>query len=79
MENNSLKSDNQNLDKITRIYVGKLLRNPKLMSLKKKIIKTRKIFVKLHKNKALKDFDIATTFKKYLEENLSIKISDELN
>ena len=76
---NSLKRDNQNLDKITRIYVGKLLRNPKLMSLKKKIIKTRKMFVKLHKNKALKDLDIATTFKKYLEENLSIKISDEFN
>jgi len=76
---NPLKRDNQNLDKITRICVGKLLQNPKLMSLKKKIIKTRKIFVKLHKNQALKELDIATTFIKYLEKSLAIEISDELN
>lgn len=70
--------DNQNLDKLTRIYVGKLLRNPKLMAFKKKIIKTRKLYMKLYKNKALKEFEIATTFKDYLEKKLTIKISDEL-
>ncbi len=74
---NSLNWDNQYLDKITRIYVGKLLRSSKLIPLKKKIIRTRKIFVKLYKNKALKELDIATTFKKYLEKSLTIKISDE--
>ncbi len=73
----SLNWDNQNLDKITRIYVGKLLQNPKLLPLKKKIIKTRKIFVKLYKNKALKELEIVTAFKKYLESNLTIKISDK--
>jgi len=70
--------DNQNLDKITRIYVGKLLRNPKLMPFKNKIIKTRKRYMKLYKNKALKELEIVTTFKDYLEKNLTIKISDEL-
>ena len=70
--------DNQNLDKITRIYVGKLLRNPKLMPFKKKIIKTRKRYMKLYKNKALKELEIVTTFKDYLEKNLTIKISDKL-
>jgi tRNA uridine 5-carbamoylmethylation protein Kti12 len=74
---NSLNWDNQNLDKITRSYVGKLLRNSKLMPLKKKIIKTRKIFIKLYKNKALKEFEIVTTFKRYLEKSLSIKIPDD--
>jgi protein KTI12 len=78
IEENSVNWDNQNLDKITRIYVGKLLENPKLMKFKKKIIKTRKTFVKLNKNKALKEFEIATAFKKYLEKNLMIKISEEL-
>ncbi len=69
--------DNQNLDKITRIYVGKLLGNPKLTPLKKKIIKTRKLFVKVYKNKAQKELEIATSFKDYLEKSLNIKISDE--
>ncbi|MHA1931943.1 MAG: AAA family ATPase [Promethearchaeota archaeon] len=73
----SLNWDNENLDKLTRIYVGNLLRNPKLIPLKKKIIKTRKMFVKLYKNKALKEIEIATTFKDYLEKKLTIKISNE--
>ncbi|MBY8985149.1 MAG: AAA family ATPase [Candidatus Lokiarchaeota archaeon] len=69
--------DNQNLDKITRIYVGKLLRNPKLTPLKKKIIKSRKKFVNLYKNKALNEIEIVKAFKKYLEKNLKIRISEE--
>ena len=71
--------DNQNLDRITRIYVGKLLQNPKLMLLKKKIIKTRKLYMKLYKNKTLKEFEIVTSFKDYLEKSLTIKISEELS
>jgi tRNA uridine 5-carbamoylmethylation protein Kti12 len=73
----SLNWDNQNLDKITRIYVGKLLGNPKLTPLKKKIIKTRKLFVKHYKNKALKELEIATSFNDCLEKSLNIKISDD--
>ncbi|MHA2182161.1 MAG: AAA family ATPase [Promethearchaeota archaeon] len=69
--------DNEELDRLTRIYVGNLIRNPKLRSWKKKIIKTRKSFVKLYKNKALKEIEIATTFKDYLEKRLAIKISNE--
>ena len=69
--------DNQNLDKITRIYVGKLLRKPKLTPVKKKMIKTRKKCVNLYKNKALKEIEIAKAFKKYLEKNLTIRISEE--
>jgi O-phosphoseryl-tRNA(Sec) kinase len=72
----SLNLDNQNLDKITRMYVGKLLRNSNLLPLKNKIIKTRKMFVKLYKNKALKELEIITAFKKYLESSLTIKISE---
>jgi O-phosphoseryl-tRNA(Sec) kinase len=70
--------DNQNLDKITRIYVGKLLRNPNLLSLKNKIIKTRKLYMKLYKNKVLTEAEIVTTFKDYLEKILTIRISDDL-
>ncbi len=70
--------DNQNLDKITRIYVGKLLQNSEFISMKKNIIKTRKLFVKLYKNKSLKESEIANTFKEYLEKRLNIIISEKL-
>jgi tRNA uridine 5-carbamoylmethylation protein Kti12 len=75
----SSRWDNQNLDRITRIYVGKLLRNPKLIPFKKKIIKTRKLYMKLYKNKALTEFEIVTTFKDYLKKSLTIKNSEELS
>jgi tRNA uridine 5-carbamoylmethylation protein Kti12 len=73
-----LNLDNENLDKITRIYVGKLLQNSELVSMKKNIIKIRKLFVKLYKNKSLKESEIVNNFKEYLEKRLNIIISEEL-
>ncbi|MHA2325294.1 MAG: hypothetical protein ACXACB_07840, partial [Promethearchaeota archaeon] len=70
--------DNQNLDRITRIYVGKLLQNLDFLPMKKKLSKTRKSFVKLHKNQFLNEIEIVRAFKEYLEQNLSINISEEL-
>lgn len=70
--------DNENLDKITRVYVGKLLQNSEFISMKKNIIKTRKLFVKLYKNKSLKESEIANIFKEYLEKRLNIIISEKL-
>ncbi|MFX0081648.1 MAG: adenylyl-sulfate kinase [Candidatus Hodarchaeota archaeon] len=70
--------DNENLDKVTRIYVGKLLQNSELTSMKKNIIKIRKLFVKFYKNKSLKESEIVNTFKEYLEKELNIIISEEL-
>ena len=68
--------DNENLDKITRIYVGKLLHNTRYLFLKKKIIKLRKIYVKQNKNKALKEPEILESFKKFLEKSLNVEISN---
>lgn len=70
--------DNQNLDKITRVYVGKLLQHSEFSSMKKSIIKTRKLYIKLYKNKLLKEPDITKSFKEYLEKRLNILISDEI-
>jgi len=70
--------DNQNLDKITRVYVGKLLQNSEFSSMKKSIIKTRKLFVKFYKNKSLKESEIANSFKEYLEKRLNVLISEKL-
>jgi len=70
--------DNQYLDKMTRVYVGKLLQNSEFSSMKKSIIKTRKLFVKLNKNKFLKESEIAKSFKEFLEKRLSILISEKL-
>ncbi|MFW9829581.1 MAG: hypothetical protein ACFFEY_18550, partial [Candidatus Thorarchaeota archaeon] len=63
---------NESLDKITRIQVSKLLLNPKYLSLKKRIIKLRKSYVKAHKNKYQTDSEISRSFKKYLKNNLEI-------
>ncbi|MFX1574158.1 MAG: adenylyl-sulfate kinase [Promethearchaeota archaeon] len=68
--------DNENLDKITRIYVGTLLKNPNYTHLKTEIIKLRKLFIKLNKNKSLKDLEILRVFRTYLEKNLNIRISE---
>ncbi|MFW9969230.1 MAG: AAA family ATPase, partial [Candidatus Odinarchaeota archaeon] len=42
---------NENLDKITRDYVGTLILNPDLGNIKKKLFKLRKAFIKKNKNK----------------------------
>jgi len=70
--------DNENLDKITRIYVSTLLHNSSFLPLKKRIIRLRKIYVKENKNKALKESEISNSFKNYLETNLNIKITENL-
>ncbi|MFX1328755.1 MAG: AAA family ATPase [Promethearchaeota archaeon] len=70
--------DNENLDKVTRNYVGILLDKDKFFPLKRRIIKLRKIFVKKNKNKALTETEISRSFKNFLEKNLNIKISEDL-
>ncbi len=66
---------NENLDKITRVYVGKLVLNPSFIPLKNKIFKLRKTYIKKNKNKALSETEILKRFKIYLEKILNIKIS----
>ncbi len=70
--------NNEILDKITRIYVGKLIQHPSFFLLKKRIIKLRKTFIKQNKNKALREPEILKSFKNFLEENLNIKIYQNL-
>lgn len=67
--------DNENLDKFTRIYVGKLLQNPNYTDLKNEIIKLRKLFIRINKNKVLSEPEIYKDFRSYLERNLNIKIT----
>ena len=66
---------NEKLDKITRAVVGDLLQIPKFLPLKKKIIKSRKIFVKTNLNTLLDELEITKRFREYLEKNLNMKIS----
>ena len=66
---------NENLDKITRTFVGTLIVNPNYLHLKNQIIKLRKIYVKRNKNKAQSEAEISKTFKNYLEKSLNIKFS----
>jgi len=70
--------DNENLDKITRIYVGRLLHLSRYLPLKKRIIKLRKNYVKLNKNRTLNEPEISKSFKFYLEHNLNIQINEDL-
>ncbi|MFX0144831.1 MAG: AAA family ATPase [Candidatus Hodarchaeota archaeon] len=72
---NDLSSYNENLDKITRTYIGKLVLNPYFNPLKKKIFQLRKTYIKENKNKALSEAEILKSFKIYLEKTLKIKIS----
>jgi len=67
--------DNENLDKFTRIYVGKLLQNPNYTDLKNEIIKLRKLFIRINKNKVLSESEIYKDFSGYLERNLNKKIT----
>ncbi len=65
--------NNENLDKVTRNYIGKLLLSPSFIPLKKNIFKLRKIFIKKNKNKVLSEAEILNSFKMYLEKILKIK------
>lgn len=67
--------DNENLDKITRRFVGTLMLNPVFVHLKHKIIRLRKIYVKNFKNKNYSEEEILKNFKDLLENSLNIKIS----
>ncbi|MFX1425150.1 MAG: adenylyl-sulfate kinase [Promethearchaeota archaeon] len=73
---NFFKKDNEKLDKITRDYAGRLLQDSNLLSMKNKIIKLRKSFIKLQKNRPLKVNEIGNAFKDYLEKKLNIIITD---
>ncbi|MFX0022057.1 MAG: adenylyl-sulfate kinase [Candidatus Hermodarchaeota archaeon] len=64
---------NENLDKFTRTYVGKLVLNLEYSPFKNKILKLRKNFIKEYRNKKLSDVEISKYFKNYLEEYLKIK------
>ncbi|MFX1377061.1 MAG: hypothetical protein ACFFA0_14745, partial [Promethearchaeota archaeon] len=70
--------NNEKLDKLTRDYVGILLQNSKFLPVKKTIIKARKLFINLYKNQFLKEYEIRTAFKDYLQKRFDIIISDEL-
>ncbi|MFW9902009.1 MAG: adenylyl-sulfate kinase [Candidatus Thorarchaeota archaeon] len=70
--------DNENLDKITRTFVGKLFQQISYLALKKRILKLRKNFVNKNKNKVLNDLEILKSFKLFLENNLNIQIDEDL-
>ena len=65
----------EKLDKITREVVGDLLRNSRFHHLKKKIINSRKIFVKNNVNTQSDGLEILKEFKDYLEKRLNINIT----
>jgi len=69
------KRYNELLDKITRNIVGEILKNPEYNPLKNQILKYRKLYVKINRNTSFNESLITRTFKEYLRENLSIKIS----
>jgi len=66
---------NENLDKITRNYIGTLILNPVFVNLKRKVIKLRKSYVKTYKNKNYTEEEILKNFKAYIKKNLNVKIS----
>jgi tRNA uridine 5-carbamoylmethylation protein Kti12 len=66
---------NENLDKITRTYVGTLILKPDLEHFKNDIFKLRKTFIKRNKNKKLGESEVLNNFKKYLKKNLNIEFS----
>jgi len=66
----------ENLEKISRNYVGKLLQNPIYLPIKDKILRLRRIFVKNIRNKSLVEADIIKSFKNFLEKGLKITISE---
>jgi len=80
VESKSVVSDEtrvyrEKLDKISRDLVGELLKNPEYSSLKNKIIKNRKVFIKTHSNLLLDDSEIIKEFKDHFKVVLNIKIS----
>ncbi len=68
--------DNENLEKISRKFVGNLLQNSNYLPLKDNLIKLRRLFVKFNRNKLLKVSEIRKSFKIFVEEKLNIEISE---
>jgi len=68
--------DIENLEKVSRIYVGSLLQNSEYIPFKDKIINLRRQFVKHNRNVLKKSSDIKNSFRNYLEESLNIKINE---
>jgi len=66
----------ENLEKISRNYVSKLLQSPIHFPFKNKILRLRRVFVKNIRNTVLKKADIKKSFKKFLEKELKITISE---
>jgi tRNA uridine 5-carbamoylmethylation protein Kti12 len=66
---------NEMLDKTTRKIVGEILKNSEFKPLKNQILKFRKLYVKLNRNKFLNQSLITSNFKEYLEKNLNIEIA----
>ena len=75
VKNNILNSYNENLDLITRNLVGELLKEPRFLGNKKKIIQKRKEFIKKNIHKLKTELEIANNFKNFIEMELNIKIS----
>lgn len=70
--------ENENLDQLTRVLVGKLLQDKEFLSLRESILKSRKLFVRLHKNSNLSSDEITQKFREFLEKSLKIKIPMDL-
>ena len=67
--------NNERLEKITRKYVGKLLKNPKYRQNKEKILDLRRQFVMENLNQSFSKTEITKSLKIYLESRLDIRIS----
>jgi len=70
--------ENENLDQLTRVLVGKLLQDKEFLSLRESILKSRKLFIRLHKNNHLTSDEITQKFREFLEKSLKIKIPMDL-
>ena len=68
--------DIENLEKVSRIYVGQLLQNSEYVPFKEKILELRREFVKNNRNNSKESSDIKISFRDYLEESLNIKIKE---
>jgi len=67
--------NNERLEKITRNFVGNLLKNPEYRKKKEKILEIRRQFVLENLNKSVSKSEISRAFKKYIENRLDIVIS----
>jgi tRNA uridine 5-carbamoylmethylation protein Kti12 len=64
--------NNERLEKISRKYVGSLLKNPEYRQKKEKILELRKQFVMENLNKSLSKSEISRALKFYFENRLDV-------